>query len=104
MNPDINTMPLPNTNSSSSSTGSQPVVPVPSQMPSGVAPAAPVASSRSINPGGKPANVETEADFGRRWAAAAKTIVAQTKYDPYLQSSELSKVGMEYRKELQSRS
>ncbi len=97
MNPDINTFPIPDASQADSGIREHRTVPTPA--PGVGIPPGPAAAHIAK----MPTTTESEVEFEKKWVAKAKTIVMQTKYDPYLQSTELSKAGREYRNELRLR-
>jgi hypothetical protein len=127
MNPNIDKFPMPNTDPSGANIPSAEFSaqnPVTEQMPSrestSFAPtqpamatspimppnntlasqASPVASAQSVpQTAGLPALSGAGEDLEKKWIEVAKTIVERTKDNPYLQSQQLSKAGIEFRKQ-----
>ena len=54
---------------------------------------------RAVPATGLPAMSGTGEELEKKWIEVAKTIVERTRDNPYLQSQQLSKAGMEFRKQ-----
>lgn len=127
MNPNIDKFPMPNTvpsgaNMPSAEFGApgHPVEQLPSREASNFAPPQPAATSSPIMPQNTPVSQATPAtpaqnapqstglpavsgageELEKKWIEVAKTIVERTRDNPYLQSQQLSKAGVEFRKQM----
>lgn len=126
MNPNIDKFPIPNTgpsgvsvpNAESGATG-YPTEQMPLKETGSFLPTQPITTSTPIMPPNVPGSQISQVapptptpqtvglsavsgegeDLVKKWVEVAKTIVERTKDDPYLQSQQLSKAGIEFRKQ-----